>query len=324
MDDLHARILRLYDTAQHASLDEFSHFVLPDLKSAIGYDSAALYSLTLQPNRRIRLNACLTEGGAREKLEYRVSEMRDGHQDEAGRVRSRDRLIERGFNQPGRSFFMDTQAVGDRQLLAYTRRFQTAHAFLHTTPMGRDIGVLSLWRARRPDRFNLGDAARGDVLLPHVFKALRINRQLAEWAPQPGASSALQIVCNAVGTILFSDEGASALLSQEWAQWNPPCVPQPLMQALAHHAQYQGRHLRASAHLSARLWIIKLRAVPHGHQLTPAELAVARLAARSLSYKEVARELGTSPATVRNQLHSVYGKLNINGKAALAQALRAA
>ncbi|WP_027474229.1 helix-turn-helix domain-containing protein [Curvibacter gracilis] len=324
MDTLHTRLLRLYDNAQQATVDEFAQSMLPELRAVVGFDSAAIYSLTLLPDKSIRFNACLSEADARDKLEYRVRELRDGHMEAGGRVRSRDRLIERGFNQPGRSFFLDTRSVGDRELLEYTRRFKTEHAFLHATRMGREVGVLSLWRSRRPDAFQLADAARGDVLIPHLFKALQINRKITDLGEKAGNGSAWQIVCDEQGGILFSDEGANTLLGQEWAQWSLPRLPTPFLHDLMRQGHYQGRCLRATVQSSARLFVIRLQAVAAGQQLTPAELIVARLAARDLSYKEVARELGTSPATVRNQLHSVYGKLNISGKAALSHALRAA
>jgi len=56
-------------------------------------------------------------------------------------------------------------------------------------------------------------------------------------------------------------------------------------------------------------------------QLTRAEMAVANLIAQGLSYKEAAKRLSRSPATVRNQLHSVYLKLSVDNKVALARRL---
>lgn len=52
--------------------------------------------------------------------------------------------------------------------------------------------------------------------------------------------------------------------------------------------------------------------------LTPRELAVVRLVARGLNDKDVARELRTSPYTVRNQLASARGKLGLANRTLLA------
>lgn len=54
------------------------------------------------------------------------------------------------------------------------------------------------------------------------------------------------------------------------------------------------------------------------HGLGPRELEVACLAGRGLSTKEIAALLGTRPATVRNQLHTIYRKLDVSNRAELA------
>lgn len=56
-------------------------------------------------------------------------------------------------------------------------------------------------------------------------------------------------------------------------------------------------------------------------QLTPAERLVAAMAVQGQPYKSIARSLGKSPATVRNQLHAVYQKLGVGNRTALLCAL---
>lgn len=51
--------------------------------------------------------------------------------------------------------------------------------------------------------------------------------------------------------------------------------------------------------------------------LSQRELEVARHYAQGQSYKEIARELDVSPATIRNHIASIYQKLEINNKAQL-------
>ncbi|WP_299744617.1 GAF domain-containing protein [uncultured Tateyamaria sp.] len=55
--------------------------------------------------------------------------------------------------------------------------------------------------------------------------------------------------------------------------------------------------------------------------LSKREAEVAAAYADGASYKIIARELGISPTTVRSHLRTVYGKLNVTSKIALAQAL---
>jgi DNA-binding CsgD family transcriptional regulator len=59
-----------------------------------------------------------------------------------------------------------------------------------------------------------------------------------------------------------------------------------------------------------------------GPGLTPRELSAALLFAQGLSYKEVARALGLSPATVRTYLKSAYAGLQVTNKVELVAALR--
>jgi DNA-binding NarL/FixJ family response regulator len=59
-----------------------------------------------------------------------------------------------------------------------------------------------------------------------------------------------------------------------------------------------------------------------GEPLTRRECEVLRLVARGLSNKTIACQLGLSPATVKNHLHIVFGKLGVGGRAEAAARLR--
>lgn len=69
-----------------------------------------------------------------------------------------------------------------------------------------------------------------------------------------------------------------------------------------------------------RLSIRRLRAID---RLTPRESDVARAFSSGQSYKEVARALQLSPATVRHYLREIYIKLGLTDKAELASLLNA-
>jgi DNA-binding NarL/FixJ family response regulator len=63
---------------------------------------------------------------------------------------------------------------------------------------------------------------------------------------------------------------------------------------------------------------LTLRRLNRFDLLTSREREVARELAAGQSAKEVARTLGLAPATVRNQTQSIYQKLQIDNRAALA------
>jgi len=56
-------------------------------------------------------------------------------------------------------------------------------------------------------------------------------------------------------------------------------------------------------------------------RLSPRELVVAQHFAGGLTHKEVARQVSSSPHTVRAQLAQVYRKLGVGDKSALARCL---
>jgi DNA-binding NarL/FixJ family response regulator len=60
-----------------------------------------------------------------------------------------------------------------------------------------------------------------------------------------------------------------------------------------------------------------LRGHRRSNGLTPREREVARLVARGLSNKQVARELGLSSGTVKLHLHRTFQKLGVKGRSSL-------
>jgi DNA-binding CsgD family transcriptional regulator len=86
--------------------------------------------------------------------------------------------------------------------------------------------------------------------------------------------------------------------------------------------EYAGQRLHVRARLEAAVLTLSVtRRSESAHGLTAAERRCAVLAAQGLQYKEIAGRLLVSPSTVRNQLSSVYRKLNVKNKTSLARVL---
>ena len=75
-----------------------------------------------------------------------------------------------------------------------------------------------------------------------------------------------------------------------------------------------GRVCSAISSLSRKLPERPFRPTADGMTLTPREKEVARFIARGLSNKDIARELGISPATIKNHVHNVLHKLRAQGR----------
>ncbi|MBM3365952.1 MAG: response regulator transcription factor [Betaproteobacteria bacterium] len=69
--------------------------------------------------------------------------------------------------------------------------------------------------------------------------------------------------------------------------------------------------------------LCRIRPINVMEVLSPREFVVARRFAAGMSHKQIARELGVSHHTVRNQLAHLYRKLDLHNKGALAQYLAA-
>lgn len=74
----------------------------------------------------------------------------------------------------------------------------------------------------------------------------------------------------------------------------------------------------AGGHVLTELRIVPERASDH---LTAREREIADLIAEGLTHKEIARNLGLAPATIRNQTARIYAKVGVTSRAALTKAL---
>ena len=89
------------------------------------------------------------------------------------------------------------------------------------------------------------------------------------------------------------------------------------MATLRRDGQWRGETLSARLSPFGSNGFVHLSIVSALSGLSGREREVAELFASGMTNKQVARELGTSPSTVRNQLVRIYEKLGISNKAAL-------
>jgi len=123
------------------------------------------------------------------------------------------------------------------------------------------------------------------------------------------------------GRVLAASPGALRVLPQLWPDWKGDRLPQPL----GSRAQARGRFERFEAPRFCGPPVFYLRVLgndPCGN-LTLREHEIVDHIANGLTYKEIARELGISPATVRNHTQAVLTKLGARNKAALIKLVHA-
>ncbi len=127
------------------------------------------------------------------------------------------------------------------------------------------------------------------------------------------------------GMLYHADPQFRALAEAEWSGWAGLALPADCMEGLHRGAErFIGRSLVMRPYVEHGLLFLKARPRCRADLLSPREHTVAHRIAKGESHKEIARALGRSPATVRNQIQSIHDKLQVNSIATLVEALRQA
>lgn len=130
---------------------------------------------------------------------------------------------------------------------------------------------------------------------------------------------------NSTGRILYIGKQLSRVLGERFKDWQGTFLPSLLVDSLTAAQRPYHRHDRTGLMVQPCGKLASLTLHQHENNLPPPrELNAAILYAQGQSYKEVARSLGITPATVRTYLRQVYGQLGVSNKVALAQALQSA
>lgn len=154
-------------------------------------------------------------------------------------------------------------------------------------------------------------------LWPHLSQATSMcaaRGMLLRNLPPPRGASAL---LNNRGVIEFADLRFLELLQLEWPDRDVSDVAQLVQEQLLQTRTFKGKCIEVTM-AAEPASVCHARPTADFRIMTARETLVARRFAAGLSHKEVARELGISPHTVRTQLMHVYAKLKLHDKGALA------
>ncbi len=210
--------------------------------------------------------------------------------------------------------------------LSLAEELGMCHLMLHGDDPNRVRPARWIVLYRQHDvRFAASDAAALHGLWIHLSRALAINRaRAAERLPgahayreQAGATGLI----NDQGQVEIADQRFFDLLEREWPELAPEFIPHEAMEWLNQDKPYRGTQVEITLLRQAGCNLCRIRPVDAMEVLTPREFVVARRFAAGMSHKQIARELGVSHHTVRNQLAHLYRKLNLHDKASLAQYL---
>jgi DNA-binding CsgD family transcriptional regulator len=115
------------------------------------------------------------------------------------------------------------------------------------------------------------------------------------------------------------DDQALFVLASSTRRWKDDVAAKRAIAQLAERAHA----LFLPAFDSTRIASSDVVADVDSFQFTARENAILRLLAEGLSNKQIARQLGTSPNTVRNQIHAVFRKTGVSNRTELALRINA-
>jgi len=311
----------LYSLAEQAGYQEFPGEALRLLQRWVGFDGAVLGMGEAGRDPRTGLLITQAHVHQRDASILQAYGAVSGHDPVTG-------AFLRGLQRP---LAVDCHARYRRrgEALPEMEAFTRDHGLRHLLLFGDSPGAgtpgrwLVLYRADDAC-FKSEDAELLHAAWLHLSRAIGLHRA-ALLDRQDGARALrASALVNGLGGVESADGLFMERLRQEWPAFCGRLLPDELLTALGRGQSWRGRLIEVTARREQHLLVCTARPVDAVALLTPAEAAVARRFAAGLSHKQIARELGVAPNTVRTQISRLYAKLQIHDKAALAQWLMAA
>lgn len=322
MDDLSQLLLELYRAAQAMPVAEFPDFALVLVKSLLPFDSARLVGRSTWDSQRLEVQSVHLHNEPENMVLDWVT------------ISRLDVVLKHVVTHPGRAWRFHAPTLFAGRDMAVMRDYIERYQHLNTMSyahLSRNNGRwqrgkpmqgqgLSLFRADPDDMFTAEQSMLLNQLAPHVIEATAINQALAVCEHAPENRRGGTGIVGAQGLLAYCDAILEGLLQEVWPDWRGPRLPTPLWQALVlgDSNGHIGGSVRFTTSRVGELLFLRGERLSPLARLSPREAAIARLYGEGKSYKEIAKTLGLSPATVRNYLARAYAKLEVSDKAELA------
>lgn len=315
--DYNELLLHLYRLSHEQPVENFQDATLELLKPVLPFDSAWWGSATIAAAGLDVHTIHLYRQPEEMLLAYEEVK----HLDTAAQavtMRPTDTLAFDGYFQFG----------GKHQTAAreYVKRFEQSHFFVGSTltPDRQVTRWLTLFRAGREAHCSESERSLLSNLVPHLQQALELNRltHLRQLPQAPGSAPLGTALADPRGLVQHMDPVFENALRTEWPGWHGPRLPDEVLCAAQRGEQrLVARTQVIMLHAQHRMLWLMARPRRPIDSLSPREGVIARLLAKGLTYKQIAVRHERAPATIRNQIRSIYDKLNVSNVAALIEAL---
>jgi DNA-binding CsgD family transcriptional regulator len=321
-DPLNALILKLYQGATSIAFSRFQDWALEQLCGVIRFDAAWWGKALVEPQKILRVQVTNASQEVMLKDYERIQEhdfFRDAMLAEIGTTINVHDLIAR----------KDYEKHPIYTKYGRKHRIESCIGTVLLEPVSSMSEFLSLWRfdARWP--FSEGDRLRKERVMPHLVEANRISRLVSLGSAAKSADGGAEIRPWAlVGSddycLIEVNSAFVDLLKREWPEWRGAIMPVDLRKYIRQSAAYVGEHIHLDISDVDGYRLILARPMMSIDRLGKRERLVVQQYCAGRSYREIAVEMGTSPATVRNQLSQVYAKLEVHNRIELLAACRQA
>ena len=314
-----ALVLQLYRGGSEVPFARFQHWALERLQTLLRFDAA--WWGRVHPGTRQVLGAHLFNADP---------SILEDHQ----RVEAHDRFRDAMIARPGRTVLLSDlmpRAVYERTPLdtRYGRRhrLESATGTVLVEPVSGLLDFLTVWRFDSRWPFAEGDRALAERLTPHLIEANRISRRVSlrggtEAGGPPQAERPWAMASARDGVLLEVNTAFVAMLREEWPSWRDGQLPAALRRHLSDAADYAGRTIAIAITAVDDYRLLVPRPRHAAERLGTREALVLERYAMGRSYRDIATELGSSPATVRNQLARIDRKLGVHNKAERVRSLQ--
>lgn len=320
MDPFDELLLKVYRAARELPVGEFQDATLGLLRERLRFNSAVWAQGQNLPKGVAVHSAHLYNEPLEMILDWQ-------------RINDRDLVVERVTRNAGQAQNINVRALYPGREHRVMRRFSDRYGHQNFLIIGLLLDYvrvgrcwLSLYRPDASDQYGHAEVRLLDALAPHLFEALWINRTIG--FREHGQEADLDLsdtaaIARTDGVLSYCGRGFLELVRRHWPCWQGLKLPDAFLDSLpgaGKHAITRG-HLVVAVKAAGDLLFLRAEERSPLRALTPRELTAATLYAEGKSHKEIARDMGISPATVRNFLQHTYMKLHVGDKGELASLL---
>lgn len=312
-------LLKLYSTAQEKSTALFPEFTIDELKRFVDFDMALFGLIRAVPGSRGTAGVeCSWTHVHREPTDM-IEEWLS--------ICSGDDVLKNMMTDVGRArrYHVPTAFSKNEDALILDFAVRTRHmnlvAIANNYGPQALCGAFSIRRADTKWRFSEEESALTQMLAPHLWEAIRINRAVMASKVERASSEPIKgmCICDDKGLIIFQDSAFERLCQSVFRGHEGYRLSPPLDQAFLNErkTRWDEGRLQFSCRAVAQMRFVAVTMNTGMEQLSVRESEVARFFGTGLTHAEIADELQIAGSTVRRHIESVYRKLNINNKADL-------